>query len=57
MIVIIVVRWVVMSSQYEGLVFVVVVRRLFVFGQFKRANYIRSKTKKSNQWSYVCCRT
>ena len=34
-----------MSSQYDGLVFVVVVRYLFVFERFKQAKYIRSETR------------
>ena len=34
-----------MSSQYDGLVFVVMVRRLFVFEQFEREKY---KSKKKN---------
>ena len=35
---------VVVLSQYEVFVFVVMVQSLFVFGRFKRAKYIRSET-------------
>ena len=38
-----------MLSQYDGLVFVVVVRHLFVFGRFERAKYIR--LEKINQFN------
>ena len=34
----------VVSSQYNNLVFIVVMRRLFMFGQFEQAKYIRSET-------------
>ena len=33
-----------MLSQYDSLVFVIVVQCLFVFWRFKRAKYIRSET-------------
>ena len=43
-----------MSSQYDSLVFVVVVRCLFVFEQFERAKYIRSETRNQiNSCQYV----
>ena len=48
-VVVILVRRVVVLSHYDGLVFVVVVRRLFVFERFELTNYIRLETKKSNQ--------
>ena len=44
MVVIVLVWWVIVSSQYNGLVFVVVVRRLFVFKRFRQIKYIPSKT-------------
>ena len=44
MVVAVLVRRVVVLSQYNGLVFVVMVRRLFVFRRFDRAKYIQSKT-------------
>ena len=34
-----------MSSQYDVSVFIMMVRRLFVFGQFRRAKYMRSETR------------
>ena len=43
-VVFILVRRVVVSSQYDGLVFVVLMRHLFVFGRFERAKYIRLET-------------
>ena len=45
MVVVGLVQWVVVLSQYDVLVFVVVVHRLFVFGRFKRVKCILSKTK------------
>ena len=44
MVVVVLVRQVVVSSQYDGSVFVVVVRHFFVFGLFERAKYIRLET-------------
>ena len=44
MVVVVLVR-VIVSSQHDGLVFVVVVRHLFVFERFERAKYIRSKIR------------
>ena len=44
--VVVVLLWrVVVSSQYDGLVFVVMVRRLFVLERFERAKH---KSKKKN---------
>ena len=43
-VVVVLVQRVVVSSQCDNLVFVVVVRRLFVFGLFEWVKYIRSKT-------------
>ena len=34
-----------MSSQYDVLIFIVTVRRLFMFERFIRAKYIRYETK------------
>ena len=36
-----------MSSQYDGLVFVVVVQRLFVFWLFELAKYIQSNGRQN----------
>ena len=44
MIIIVLVRRVVVPSQYNGLVFVVMIQRLFVFVRFEQAKYIRSET-------------
>ena len=43
-----------MSSQYDDLVFVIVMWLLFMFGRFERAKYIRSETKNQiNDRPYV----
>ena len=44
-VVVVLVRRMVVSSQYNGLVFIVVVQRLFVFEGFRRAKYIQSETR------------
>ena len=43
--IIVLMRQVVTSSQYDFLVFVAIVRHLFVLERFERTKYIRSKTK------------
>ena len=43
-VVVILMQRVVVSSQYDGLVFAFIMRCLFVFWQFEWAKYIRSKT-------------
>ena len=45
MVVVVLVRRVVVPSQYDDLVFVAVVRCLFVFGRFEQAKYIRSEIR------------
>ena len=41
---VVVLMWiVVVVSQYDGLIFVVVVRHFFVFGRFRQTKYIRSE--------------
>ena len=53
-VVVIVVQRVVVSSQHDVSVFVVMVRCLFMFGQFKRVKYIQSKTiNQINSRQYV----
>ena len=44
-VVVILVQRVVVLFQCDSLVFVVVVQRLFVFGRFERAKYIRLDTR------------
>ena len=44
-VVVVVLVWVTVSSQYDDLVFVVVVRRLFVFERFERVKYIQSEIR------------
>ena len=44
MVAVVLVRQVVVSFQYDGSVFVVVVRYFFVFGRFERTKYIRLET-------------
>ena len=46
--------WCFVSSQYDDLVFVVVMRRLFMFRRFKRIKYIQSETiNQINSHQYV----
>ena len=45
MVVVVLLRWVVVSSQYDGLVFIIVVQRLFVFGRSEQVKYIRSNVR------------
>ena len=45
MIVVVLVRRVVGLSQYDSLVFIVMIRHLCVFRRFEQAKYIRSKTR------------
>ena len=51
MVVVVLVLRVVVLSQYDVLVFIIMVRYLFVFGLFKRAKYIRLETKKINRYN------
>ena len=45
-VVVVVLVWlVVVSSQYDVLVFVVIMRRLFMFGRFREAKFIRSNIR------------
>ena len=54
MVVVVLMRRVVVLSQYDGLVFVFMVQDLFVFERFKRAKYIQPKTiNKINGRYYV----
>ena len=56
-VVIALVRGAVVLSQYDVLIFVIMVWCLFMFRQFKRVKYYQIKDNKSNQWSSICCRT
>ena len=50
MIIVVLVQWVVVSFQYDNLVFVVVLRCLFVFEQFEQTKCIRLEAR--NQINY-----
>ena len=47
------VQQVVVSFQYDGLIFFVMVRRLFVFERFERAKHIRSEIRKQINGQYA----
>ena len=49
-VVVVLVRQVIMSSQYNVLVFIVVVRRLFVFWVIQTSKICIIRNNKSNQW-------